>query len=313
VTIVVVGAGLAGLVAARDLQDRGRDVIVLEKGSAAGGRLASVRVGSATMDAGAQFFTVRSEAFAARVHGWQHDGIVREWCRGFAATPDGYPRYAVTGGMDRLARHLADGLDVRCSTMAFAVRAHGSTWEVQCDDDSRVRADAVVLAAPVSQSASLLITTDLTLPDELRTIDYVRTLALLVVLDGPAAVPPPGGVQDADATFSFVGDNQAKGASAVPALTLHTSGPLSRALWDEDRDVARAQLLDAARPWFGSARVEYAMVKRWRFAAPETTWPDACWFNDDDGRPVVLAGDAFAGPKVEGAVLSGAAAAGALA
>ena len=101
------------------------------------------------------------------------------------------------------------------------------------DDDSRVRADALVLTAPVPQSASLLITSDLVPPDELRSTDYDRTLALLVVLDGPGAVPPPGAVQDADATFSFVADNQAKGASSVPALTLHASGAVSRALWDE--------------------------------------------------------------------------------
>ena len=45
--------------------------------------------------------------------------------------------------------------------------------------------------------------------------------------------------------------------------------------------------------------------KRWRMATPRTTWPERCWSKDG----IVLAGDAFGGPRIEGAVLSGLAAA----
>ena len=49
-------------------------------------------------------------------------------------------------------------------------------------------------------------------------------------------------------------------------------------------------------------------IQRWRYAGPVECWPDATvtWGFD----PVIaLAGEAFAGPKVEGAFLSGRAAA----
>ncbi|MCU1389006.1 MAG: hypothetical protein JWL72_2344, partial [Ilumatobacteraceae bacterium] len=71
---------------------------VLDKGQSPGGRLATRRIGTATLDHGAQFFTVRSDAFAAFVAPHRASGLVREWCRGFGID-DGYPRYAVTGGM----------------------------------------------------------------------------------------------------------------------------------------------------------------------------------------------------------------------
>ena len=57
-------------------------------------------------------------------------------------------------------------------------------------------------------------------------------------------------------------------------------------------------------------KVEH-QVKRWRFATPRTIWPEPCWVASGTD-PLALAGDAFAGPRVEGAVLSGLAAADAL-
>jgi predicted NAD/FAD-dependent oxidoreductase len=42
--ILVIGAGLAGLTAARRLQDRGHTVVVVDKGRAPGGRMATRRI-----------------------------------------------------------------------------------------------------------------------------------------------------------------------------------------------------------------------------------------------------------------------------
>src|SRR4051812_4957183 len=114
--VTVIGAGLAGLLAARRLRDAGVDVVVRESGRVVGGRLATVDMGGGhrgRADMGAQFFTVRSPEFRALVDDWLARSWVYEWCRGFADPPDGYPRYAATGGMVELAAHLADGLDIR--------------------------------------------------------------------------------------------------------------------------------------------------------------------------------------------------------
>ena len=75
--VAIVGAGLAGLMAGRTLAEAGHEVVLLDKGRSPGGRLATRRIGAATLDHGAQFFTVRSEAFAARVDRWEADGLVR--------------------------------------------------------------------------------------------------------------------------------------------------------------------------------------------------------------------------------------------
>jgi predicted NAD/FAD-dependent oxidoreductase len=310
--VVVVGAGLAGLMAADSLQRRGHDVVVLEKNAVPGGRLATRRHGDATFDTGAQFFTVRSEAFARLVHDWRAMGLVREWTRGFGATADGYPRYAVRGGMAALAAHLAADLDVRLGSVAFLVRSATGRWDVQCGDGSALVADALVVTAPLPQAASILIAAGAALPEELRRTDYERTIALLVHLDGPSAVPAPGGIQHPGEAVSFVSDNRAKGISTAPALTVHATDAASLRWWD-DVEAARRHLLDAAAPWIGAAGVIDSTVVRWRLATPMRIWPERCWIAREVTAPLVLAGDAFAGPKVEGAALSGLAAAEALA
>lgn len=309
---VVVGAGLSGLLAARTLVAAGHDVTVLDKGRGPGGRLATRRMAGARLDHGAQFFTVRDDGFAALVHEWIAAGLVYEWCRGFGHPADGHPRYAVRGGMNALAKHLAADLDVRCGNLVFAVRrgdgGPGRRWDVTIDDGTHLHADAVVLTCPVPQSFSLLVTAEVDVPESLWRTEYDRTLCLLAVLDRAPAVPAPGGVQHAEG-FTFVADNQAKGISDVPAITVHADPAWSEIHWDDPTEETNAALLAGAAAFIDGAAVVESQVKRWRFATPRTIWPERYWAG---GSGVVLAGDAFGGPRVEGAALSGLAAAAAL-
>lgn len=313
---LVVGAGISGLMAARRLSElgvhRGATVTVLDKGRSVGGRLATRRIGDAVLDHGAQFFTVRDDVFAAHVDAWRTAGVVREWCRGFGES-DGHPRWVGASGMTSIAKHLASGLDVRCSHLAFSLErtSDGTAWRLVTDDGAAHEADAVILTAPLPQSFSLLFSAGIEMPEPLRRIDYDRTLGLLAVVDADThRVPAPGGLQDPDDVFSFIGDNRAKGISGTHALTFHANPAWSLAHFDDDLDTIHARLLTEAQRWLGDARIVGSQPKKWRFATPRDTWPDRCWVHDSGS--LILAGDVFAGPRVEGAALSGLAAADAL-
>jgi predicted NAD/FAD-dependent oxidoreductase len=308
--INIVGAGLSGLMAAQSLTRNGHDVTVFDKGRGVGGRLATRRIGDATLDHGAQFFTVRSEEFASHVNDWLAAGVVHEWCRGFDSE-DGHPRYAGSKGMSGIAKHLAQGLDVRTSALVFSLERTSTGYNVITDDGVAHACDKVLLTAPIPQSFSLMFGCAIEMPDEMRTIDYDRTLGLLAVLDSNNHnVKSPGGMQFPDDVFSFIGDNSAKGISATHALTFHANPEWSRENFDRELDDIHSLLLTAARPWLGDAKILESQPKKWRFATPRSTWPDAFWI--DPSRTLALAGDAFAGPKMEGAALSGLAAAQAL-
>ena len=309
--IIVVGAGLSGLTAARQLASRGHNVSVFDKGRGVGGRLATRRAGNAVFDHGAQFFTVRSSEFQTQVDTWLTAGVVREWCRGFDSD-DGHARYVGATGMTALAKDLASGLDVRTNTLVFSLTQNDAGWTVTTDDGVAHPADAVILTAPLPQSFSLLFSAGVEMPEDLRTIDYDRTLGLLVTLSPGHAhtVPASGGIQNADSIFSFIGNNSSKGISEATALTFHAHPEWSREHFELPTDQIGAELLTAAQPWIGRSIVVHREVKKWRFATPQRVWPDPCWVHDSGS--LVLAGDAFAGPKVEGAYLSGLAAAAAL-
>ena len=320
--VVIVGAGICGLVAAHELVAAGVQVAVVDKGRSVGGRLATRRIGAARLDHGAQFFTVRTPAFQRRVDEWMDRGVVHVWNHGFEPdTPDGHPRYVASDGMNSLAKDLAAGLDgtpcsIETSTMAFTVRATIKSretdalggWDVVIDDASVRKADAVILTSPLPQSLALLVDSGVEMDGTLMRTEYDRTIGLLATLDGPSAIPATGAVQDGDEVFGFIADNRAKGVSPVDAVTFHANPEWSKAHWDDP------ELLDlltaAAERWLGDASIVEAQVKKWRLATPRSIWPDPCWASADG--TIVMAGDAFAGPKVEGAHNSGMAAAHAL-
>ena len=83
-SIAVVGAGIAGLTAARACAAKGHVVTVFDKGRHPGGRVSTRRVPDAALefDHGAPFFEARSEVFQRQVHDWQGEGVVAEWSPG---------------------------------------------------------------------------------------------------------------------------------------------------------------------------------------------------------------------------------------
>lgn len=313
------GAGLAGLTAAGSLARRGRRPVVLDKGRGVGGRLATRRIGGATLDHGAQFFTAREPAFRAMLEDWLAAGVAVPWTDHFPAAGDAddgrrETRFCGAAGMTSLAKALAAGLDIRLGAKVRDIRWHDDAWWVEIEDQPPLAARALVLTAPVPQSLALLAAGGVQLSAVVRAaleaVRYAPCLAALAVLDGPGRVPPPGGLRLAGEPLAWLADNRQKGVSAEPAVTLHAGPEFSRAHFDGDLAAAGRLMVEAAQTWLG-AGVKELQVHRWRYALPEVLHPGRCLATAAPG-PLVFAGDAFGGPRMEGAVLSGLAAAGAI-
>lgn len=317
--ILVVGAGLTGLMAAHTLQQYGRRVIVVDKGRAVGGRLATRRIGPGRADHGAQFFTIRSPEFQSQAERWLIEGLVYRWSNGWSdgslapVNFDGYPRYAVNGGMTMLAKHLAQGLATQVNVRLVAVSATAQGWHCVAENGASYTSKALLLTPPVPQSLVLLEAghTRLAPADRaaLEEVAYAPCLAGMFRLDGPIHLPEPGAIQHSHAPISWIADNQRKGISPeATIITVQANEEYSRQLWEaEDREIMAA-LEIGFRPYLEpNTTVLEAQLKRWRYALPTRLYPDR-YLVAANLPPLLLAGDAFNGPRVEGAVLSGLAA-----
>jgi renalase len=320
---IVVGAGMAGLTAATTLSEAGWRVMVLDKGRQVGGRTATRALAAGRADHGAQYFTVRDDRMQALVDRWLAAGAVRVWSHGFP-THDGdapggrYPRYCGVDGMTRMAGELAGPLDVHVSSRVTQVAADEGRWTLTvkrhgADTPETFTADALVMTPPAEQTLTLLA--EVPLPDEVTTalarIEYNPCFALMARLDRPAAVPEPGGVFMPGEPISWLADNAQKGISDAPTLTIHAGPIFTREHYDDDPETVKALLLAAAADYLGEAEVLETQMLRWRYSQPTVMHPEKTLFTADPA-PVAFAGDAFDGAKVEGAVLSGFAAADAI-
>lgn len=319
-TCVVVGAGISGLLAAGELQNAGWTVTVVDKGRGVGGRMATRRLGGARLDHGAQFFTVREDRFSGLVDGWLADGVAAEWTRGFAdaegnQNPDGHPRYRGAQGMTSIPKYLAADLDVRTGERVVLADRTGDGWTVVCESGLSVSGGALLLTAPVPQSLRLAESGDYALPGEARRqledISYDPCLALMALLDGESPVPEPGGVQIKDEPLDWIGDNATKGIADRPALTIHGGPRWSREHYDDDEADVRRALLGLAGERLGfdlAAAATETSLARWRYSWVTSSHEEDCLVASED-PPLVFCGDGFGKPKVEGAALSGLAAA----
>ena len=163
--IAVVGAGIAGLAAARALVDRGHDVECLRAGARSrrtrGDAASSARIelprgspAKLAFDHGAQYFTVRDQRFSELAAEWERDRVIAKWT-GRIVSFDGEgwerrrakaaDRYVGTPGMSAIATALAAGLDI-------AYRAARSNRSSRCCSDF----DRVILAIPADQARVLV-------------------------------------------------------------------------------------------------------------------------------------------------------------
>jgi hypothetical protein len=317
----VIGAGLSGLMCARTLVDHGHAVQVFEKGRGPGGRMSRRREGEWQFDHGAQYFTVRDGVFRRFVESWQHDGVVDRWQgriavldRGsWVSKDDDTERYVGVPGMNAVCAHLAGELDTRYSTRVDSVERADGRWQLVSGDEGSLGSfDALVVSAPAPQTATLLENEAPAIAARAAAVDMAPCWAVMAVFDESLNLPFDGAFV-ADSPLSWVARNASKPERpGHEAWVLHGSPQWSRTHLELDAPEAAQGLLAAfaeasdARP----PAPAHLRAHRWRFALPVEPRPEPCLFDRD--LALVACGDWCAGPRVEGAYRSGAAAAGRL-
>lgn len=311
---IIIGAGIAGLMAAQRLMRYDLKVTVIEKSRGCGGRMAVKRIGEAVFDVGAQFMTTRDLVFRERVETWLSKGEVMPWYPG----PLRNMRYVGSQGMNTVPNRVGESLDVRFSERVVRVAREKDHWRIIAvphgsTREKVYRSDWLILTAPVPQCLEILddsgIQLDFDDEEELRKITYLRCLTVLAQLSGPSGLPNPGAMDLNHAVLRSIGDNSVKGISPRPgSVTFHSSPRFAEQNWDQPEEERIAAMLEAARPFIKSEVVETA-AHRWRYSEPSRIFREKHPFRKpyymDETLRLGMAGDGFNGPRIEAAAISG--------
>ena len=318
--ILIVGAGLCGLHAARRLQAAGRSVVVLEKSRGLGGRAATRRWNDRPVDHGAQFFTAKHPEFAAQVAQWEASGTCHVWTRGFHRFADGallppaddaFPRYACRAGMSSLGRALGESLGevVQREAKVAQLAVVDDRWQATLEDGRCFRAEALLLTPPPAQSSALL---SAVAPDAASDIGrHISWPCLALAARFPKTDLPWHGIQaPEDNVLSWIGNDTSKRPDLHPGCTilmLHAAPGFSMANADASDEQMAATLLRRAsemtsRDWTSP---DECFIQRWRYALPAPGNTPAGPAVYTSPAPLVVAGDWCAGGRIEGAWLAG--------
>jgi len=304
-TSLIIGAGMAGLTAARELARIGWTVTVLDKGRGVGGRMATRRIEQARADHGAQYFSAKTPEFQAYVQQFLTNGIVSEW-----SLPDtDHPRYVGRDGMSAVAKQLALDLDIRTGERAIKIETTNTGCRVLTDTGGCYEADSLLVTIPVPQAQTLFNDSDFVLsePEQaaLAAVAYKPCLAVIVALNQPSWIPAPGILRFEEGPIAWVADNQQKGISPnQPSVTIHASHAFSQAHLDDDLNAVGQGLIDQLTELLPADAVATYQVHRWRYSQADQRHNEP-FLRINAPIPLLIGGDGFGMGNVEGAFLSG--------
>ncbi|HIK31488.1 MAG TPA: FAD-dependent oxidoreductase [Oscillatoriales cyanobacterium M59_W2019_021] len=338
VDVAVIGAGLAGLTCAGQLDRAGYNTVVLEKSRGVGGRLATRRVAGTRADLGAPYLQEEGRLSSLLLRVLGNRRVLQPWTETvWQWNPDGspqpeppQPRYIAPSGMNAVGKFLAAGLEIWFDRRVCDVTlTKNHTWHLRLDAPRgsgdlplELTAKAIVVAIPAPQALPLLEPLRVSeLTQKVRSVEYDPGFAVI------AGYAPEKSEQLAEDrpwrairfphhdALSWLGlDSSKRSPSSQPIFVLHSSAEFARTnLESTDLEAVGQQLLDQAASLFlpEFATPEFLQVHRWRYAFSRQSYPQDC-LTVRLSLPLVCCGDWCGLNRIETALRSGLAAASAL-
>ncbi len=338
--VVVVGAGLSGLTAARQLQQAGYTVLVVDKSRGLGGRMATRRVHDTPVDHGCRFLQPFRDLTPSPLPEWLAAGILQPWSpAAFTLDGDGLltpqintgPYYSCPSGMSAVAKALALDLHIQrqCRVAGLAPIPEGWRLEVESEAEhtETLGAKAVILAIPAPQIGPILHQTAPDTPaiaDFLRPLEAVEFEPVITVMAGygpgaQAQLKFHTGLREGWMIFGassslirWVGlDSSKHPASTEPVVVLHSHAEFAQIhLDDPSLEPAAQMLLETASQIIGGwlTTPDWVQIHCWRYGFVRTPLTQSVLTTP--ALPTLLAcGDWCGSLNAAAALLSGRAAA----
>jgi hypothetical protein len=328
--IAVIGAGISGLTAGRELANAGHEVIVFEKSGSYGGRLATRYAGkdnTQLIDYGVSFFTAETPEFKKLITELAAKDIVTTWEGSYATRnangkltfrENTSPYYYAPKGMNTIGKYLGRNLDIRLNEKVGGLthigenRRKKKSWMLNFPTALTESADAVIISAPARQAYALLNTTI----DEIETLKLVREIdeveyeSQFTFLAGfkEADKPEWNALDCEDDIIEFISNETTKrNTEDVSTLVVHTTSAFAKKHMHSHREKAEELITDRLTEILGgwAALADWKQLHFWRYSRALNPLPHNFMEIKGNDTPLALVGAYMNGNTAESAYLSG--------
>ncbi|MEX0770369.1 MAG: FAD-dependent oxidoreductase [Balneolaceae bacterium] len=330
--IGIIGAGIAGLSAGRELAKAGHQVSIIEKSQKYGGRLATdsgeLHQGI-WMDYGIPCFTAESPEFSGFISELLDKEKVKVWENPFSLydgeqfhmenpNPTGKLRYTSVEGMNSIAAYLGRWVDLQLDVKAGGLTYFGphrrlkKAWMINLTNFNTFEADAVIVATPAPQAYGVILTCQ----DEVNTLKIIREIDeihydpafTMRVTYGNRQIPSWPGVICQDDRIEFISNESSKrNDSTVNSIVIRSTSEFALKFRNVDEEQVKEMMLDRVSAIIGgwTATPDKSKLHFWRYYRPKTFLNRP--FMDFEGleSPLALVGDYFNGNNADAAYSSG--------
>jgi renalase len=294
--VVIIGAGVTGLTLAHHLQEGGRSVLLLDKGSRPGGRLASRPLAGVLLNPAAESVLVRDldvQHEISRRTGAVFDPV--------ALSPRGEGAlYTFTASAGEIAKRWAAGTDQRTCFVTQLEKADSGVLQViPQGSGTPITAQSVVLTAPIPQSVQLLRNSGLAVNPALAAVGYDRRTVLLAVVHGPGMASEFESGRLAESSLIESIRVRYQDGTGQIWLEVFATAAWSDTTWEQDVNLSQMMMLAELHRLVPEARTQTSELKRWRYANA-VSCVGATWHQVPGPSAIYLAGDGFAGDGFTG-------------
>lgn len=295
---IIIGAGLSGLILARRLIKSGAEVLIVEKSKSVGGRMATRRDEDATFDHGAQ---LTSESLT-KYFGLE---ICQPWVQVNAEM-----KYAIKQGMNKAAKHLAQGLEIQLNEKVVNLKSDGHVI-IELESETTLSARRVFMTCPVPQSVELLKKSKMSYPETLDQVKYAKALVGLFRIETESLmIKNLKYEENLDHGIFSISNQQSKNVSEGLAFTVVMNPKFSEAYFDKD-EAGNLFLIENCLASFltnhlkikeSDYKILRSQLKKWRYSHPLNN------FGADylalPNQNIYLIGDGFTGGSLARSVAS---------
>ncbi len=277
--IAVIGAGLAGLVVAKNLKEY-NEITIFEKSRGVGGRIATRYANEFHFDHGAQFFHAKTSEFEKFLQPLLKDNVIQLWKARFREYDgptvineriwdDKPAHYVGIPNMNSIGKYLAKNLNVKLLTRVEKLIPSNNKWKIFDDANNDLGDfDWVIVTTPSPQTIKLL-PSNISFYNNLLDKKMLACFSLMLGFSQPIDLGFDAAlVKNADISWISINSSKPKRNQHTTTLLIHSTNAYATEHIDNAKEPITQHLLTTTSEIIGKdlKKANHVAIHGWRYA-----------------------------------------------